>query len=39
MMVQGQVMEQDGVHGVEDGQVMLIKLHLEKEEREKQKNQ
>jgi len=38
MMVQGQVMEQDGVHGDEDGHVMMmIKLQLEKEEREKQK--
>lgn len=39
-MVQGQVMEQDGVHGDEDGHVMIvIKLQLGKEESEKQKAQ
>jgi hypothetical protein len=37
-MVQGQVMEQNEVHGGEDGQVMMIKLQLGKEEREKQKS-
>ena len=32
------MVEQDEVHGVEDGHVMMmIKLQLEKEEREKQK--
>ena len=38
-MVQDQVVEQDEVHGDEDGHVMnVIKLQLRKEEREKQKS-
>jgi len=37
-MVQDQVVEQDEVHGDEDGHVMMvIKLHLEKK-KEKNKN-
>ena len=37
-MVQVQVVGQDEVHGDEDGQVMMIKLQLGKEKKEKNKN-